>query len=211
LVKEAFEMRRSLLAMVTVLGLVFGGAWAQEQKVEKQEKAPEEVEKKAEPTFLYVGVKSCKVCHKSEKSGNQYGIWMKAPHAGAYATLASEESAAIAEEMGLKTSAQEAPECLGCHATAHGLTADQMKGELELEDGVQCESCHGPGSNYKKLSVMKNHEKAVAAGLWEITEETCTSCHNEKSPTYREFDFVKKSKMIAHPTPKKETAEKKTE
>jgi len=199
-------MRKSLLAVVAVVCVAIGGAWAQGEKAKPEEK-------KAEPTFQYVGVKSCKMCHKSKKSGNQHGVWLKGPHAGAYATLATEESAEIAKKLGIEVPPQEAAECLSCHATAYGLKKEQIaKAALKLEHGVQCESCHGPGSAYKKLTVMKNHEKAVAAGLWETTEEMCVKCHNKQSPTYKVFDFEKKSAMIAHLKPcEKAEGEKKSE
>lgn len=31
----------------------------------------------------YVGVKMCSMCHKAEKTGNQYGVWQKSKHAEA--------------------------------------------------------------------------------------------------------------------------------
>ena len=38
--------------------------------------------------FKYVGSEKCKMCHKTEKQGNQFGIWEASAHAKAYATLA---------------------------------------------------------------------------------------------------------------------------
>ena len=37
--------------------------------------------------------------------------------------------------------------------------------KFKIEDGVQCETCHGAGSNYKSLKVMKNEKDAIANGL----------------------------------------------
>jgi hypothetical protein len=190
-------MRKSLLAVAVLAVFTIGIAWAQTEKAATQEKT----EKEKAPAFQYVGAGGCKMCHKSEKSGNQYGKWLESPHAKAFTTLGSEEAAEIAKKLNLKTSAQEAPECLVCHATAYGLKEDQMQTKLELADGVQCESCHGPGSAYKKISVMKDHAKAVEAGLWEVSEKTCVTCHNKQSPTYKEFDFKTAAAKIAHPTP----------
>ncbi len=201
-------MRKSLLAIVVLAVFTIGIAWAQSEKAATQEKT----EKKTVPAFQYVGASGCKMCHKSEKSGNQYGKWLESPHGKAFATLGGEAAAEIAKKLNLKTSAQEAPECLSCHATAWGLKEDQVKVKLELADGVQCESCHGPGSAYKKLTVMKDHAKAVEAGLWEISEKTCVKCHNKQSPTFKEFDYKTSAAKIAHPTPApaaKASAEKK--
>lgn len=72
---------------------------------------------------------------------------------------------------------------------------------------MQCEVCHGPGSDYKSLTVMKNKGRAVAAGLKEYKdkaaiEKQCRTCHNEKSPTAKEFKFEERWAKIQHPVPK---------
>ena len=189
-------MKKKLLfatVMIAIVVLLMGSSWAEEKA------------KEAGPTAKYVGVDACKGCHKTKKSGDQFGIWSAGPHKKAFDTLASEESAAIAKKMGLKTSAQGAPECLICHATAFGVKPDLVAKEpLSMENGVSCEGCHGAGSLYKKLSIMKDREKAVAAGLVEIDAASCTGCHNEKSPTFKGFEFETWVKKINHPTPKPE-------
>ena len=42
---------------------------------------------------------------------------------------------------------------------------------------LDCESCHGPGSEYKPLAIMKDREKAKAAGLVVPTATFCATCH----------------------------------
>lgn len=56
---------------------------------EKEEKAP---------PHRYVGVKTCGMCHKSEKQGKQLGIWEASKHSKAYKTLESEEAQRISKE-----------------------------------------------------------------------------------------------------------------
>ena len=98
-------------------------------------------------------------------------------------------------------------DCLRCHATAFGLEPDQIhKKPLKISDGVQCESCHGAGSGYRKKKVMSDRDKAIAAGMWEPgkDEKICTACHNSDSPTWDEakgFDYEKMKEEIAHPIP----------
>lgn len=147
----------------------------------------------------YVGVKICKMCHQTEKMGKQFDVWQKSPHAQAFDTLKSAAAEKIAKEKGLTKAASESPECLECHA----ITADPKL----IADGVQCESCHGAGSDYKNMAVMKDHAKAVAAGLSDFKdkaamEKTCKQCHNEKSPTKKEFNFDEMWAKIKHPIPK---------
>ena len=151
-------------------------------------------------TPKYVGSDKCKMCHKTEKQGKQYPLWEESAHARAYLTLASDESKAIAAKLGIENP-QTSDQCLSCHVTAFGV-ADSLKEEsYSMEEGVGCEACHGPGSDYKKMSVMKDREKAMAAGLWDANEETCTKCHNDSSPTYKEFVYEERQAEIAHPRP----------
>jgi hypothetical protein len=157
----------------------------------------------AEPQ--YVGVKDCGRCHKKELVGDQLGAWKEDKHAKAMETLRGEEAAKIATERGLTVPAWEADECVRCHATAHGLEKAQIyKKPLDVSDGVQCESCHGPGSDYrKKTAHAKSREKGLAAGMWEPdkNEKICTDCHNSDSPTFVSFDFKARKKEIEHPIP----------
>jgi hypothetical protein len=149
----------------------------------------------------YVGATKCKVCHMSEKSGKAYPIWEKSAHAKAYATLATQEALEIGKKMGIENP-QKSDKCLVCHVT--GFTADKALKDttLTLAEGVSCEACHGPGSDYKAMSIMKDRAKAVAAGLLIPNEKTCLTCHNEKSPTYKPFKFAEMNKQIAHMIPK---------
>jgi hypothetical protein len=158
--------------------------------------------------FKYVGVKKCRTCHKKELIGDQYGVWKKSKHAKAYELLKSDKAAEVAKKAGITGPAYESPKCLECHVTAYGKPESAFdRGPLEVENGVQCESCHGPGSEYKKKKTMADHDKSVAAGMWEPgkDEKICTTCHNDKSPTWdpeKGFDFEKRKEDIAHPIPK---------
>lgn len=155
----------------------------------------------------YIGVKQCGVCHRTEKQGKQLDIWQKSAHANAYKTLTTKEAEEIAKKAGLKKPAAESPECLSCHATGYNVDAKFLDKGFDVKDGVQCETCHGAGSAYKATSIMKDRQKSVEAGLivWENDaeiEKSCITCHNEKSPTYKEFKFKEAWKKIAHPVPK---------
>jgi hypothetical protein len=150
-----------------------------------------------------IGAPKCKGCHKA-KTGDQWKIWTESAHARAFETLASEEARKIAAGIGLGDPQQE-DACLKCHATKASLGSGALvsgKGKYADSEGVGCESCHGPGSDYKSNKVMKDPEAARAAGLVMIkTADGCTGCHNEESPTYKDFDFGKRWAEIAHPVP----------
>lgn len=148
----------------------------------------------------YVGADKCKMCHNSEAKGAQYTKWTQARHSKAYATLASEEAKKIAAEKGI-ADPQKAGECLKCHVTGHGMPAEKLTDKYKVEDGVGCESCHGPGSDYWKMSVMKDQAQSMAAGLVLPDEKTCIKCHNSESPTFKGFNFEEALAKIAHPNP----------
>lgn len=151
----------------------------------------------------YVGVKVCSMCHKTEKQGKQLEVWQKSKHAGAYKTLATAKADEVAKSKGFSTPAAETPECLECHAKAPNV----KEAGYDVKDGVQCETCHGAGSAYKTMSVMKDKAKAIAAGMTDFKdaaaiEKFCKTCHNEKSPTFKEFKFEEMWGKIKHPVPK---------
>jgi len=136
--------------------------------------------------FEYVGSKKCKMCHNKAPKGAQYTQWKESKHAKAMESLNAEEA--------------KNPTCLKCHSTVGHVNPD-LVATLKVEEGVSCESCHGPGSAYWKITIMKDHDKALANGLIMPTEEVCLQCHNDESPDFKGFDFAEYVKLIAHPDP----------
>ena len=183
-------MRKSILAILLIIPILFLGV----QGI-AQEKS----------THKFVGVVSCAPCHKSEKQGKQFDIWKSSGHAQAFHTLETPKADSIAKAKGLKTAAKESPECLKCHVTANGVDAKLIAASFKQVDGVQCETCHGPGSDYKAISVMKDKAKAIAAGLtiYKDDPKLCTTCHSKESPTFKGFKYEEHWAKIKHSIPKK--------
>ena len=136
--------------------------------------AQDAAKKEEKAKHEYVGDAKCKMCHKDVHTS-----WAATPHAKAFGALSAEE--------------QKKPECVKCHIT--GTTAAG-----ELLEGVQCEACHGPGSDYKSATIMSKKKweadpegqmkLAKEAGLIIPTAETCVRCHTkEGNPNFKEFDF----------------------
>lgn len=155
----------------------------------------------------YVGVKTCAMCHKAEKQGNQLGAWELSKHAQAFTVLTSPRADSIAKARGLATAAAASKECLQCHVSAYAADANLADKNFSYKDGVQCETCHGAGSGYKTIQTMKEKGKAIAAGLRAFKDEGeiekfCRTCHNEKSPVYKGFNFKERWEKIKHPRPK---------
>ncbi len=107
---------------------------------------------------VYVGARVCGQCHAGQGMGNQYSLWLHSKHSLAWSGLARPEAKEIAAISGIRQDPQESAICLGCHAPA-GLAEDWEKDDtFQLEDGVQCEACHGPGSEYMDEEVMRNRD-----------------------------------------------------
>jgi len=151
----------------------------------------------------FEGTQVCGVCHKTDKQGKQLKIWQDSKHANAYKTLLTEEAKKFSPDV--EPSKNE--NCLKCHASGYNVDKKLIGAKFKIEDGVQCETCHGAGSAYKSLKVMKSREESVKNGLivWKDKAEMkagCVKCHNEESPTYKEFKFDEMWAKIAHPVPK---------
>lgn len=106
-----------------------------------------------------VGAATCKSCHRTE-----HRKLKRAPHSKAMRRLVG----ADAENV----------ECVRCHATpaASGPPADDLSG-YRIDEGVGCESCHGPGTDHVAAPTADN-----IIGLGEscpecVIESICTSCH----------------------------------
>jgi hypothetical protein len=155
--------------------------------------------------FDYVGVKKCAMCHKTVAKGGQFQQWEKSAHAKAYATLQGEKAKGIAAEKKLARPAHESPECLKCHVTAFPVMANLATAKVTLEESVSCESCHGPGSAYSPIAVMKEitagTKDGKAFGLTMPDAAVCQRCHNAESPTFKGFKFEEMVAKVSHPNP----------
>jgi len=144
--------------------------------------------------FTFVGSQVCRKCHGFDAIGNQYKIWESSPHSKAYRKLLTAKGADIAKRNGI-TSPTEDFQCLKCHATGKGAVKEIV------EEGVGCESCHGPGSEYHHPSNHVNYSNRASGyatgiknGMYPILgigslktrERLCLSCHQKARPCYPE-------------------------
>jgi YVTN family beta-propeller protein len=133
-----------------------------------------------EKSPYYVGAKVCGSCHQGKAMGDPFGLWLNSKHARAHAVLAKPEAKEIVKLSGITQEPQAAPICLGCHATAAEAEKWQKDPTFFIGDGVQCEKCHGPGSEYMNAKVMMDRAAAMKAGLKIPSPQDCMSCHNVK-------------------------------
>jgi predicted CXXCH cytochrome family protein len=109
----------------------------------------------SEQSATYVGSKKCVPCHSAIMDS-----WQNTRHAKAIESL--------------KKSKQETlPACVKCHVTGYEKDGGFIDYELTPEmAGVQCEVCHGPGSQHATSPTKKNIIKESSAAL-------CRQCHTE--------------------------------
>lgn len=141
--------------------------------------------------FRYIGASKCKMCHNKPNKGEQFSVWEEGPHAKAMEALEGDE--------------KNNSECLKCHSTA-GSVDDKLLAGLSVDEGVSCESCHGPGSVYKSAAIMRNKKLALSKGMIEPTEETCKVCHLGEKPAghpeaSKPWNYGEFVKVIAHDDP----------
>lgn len=109
----------------------------------------------------FTGATACQSCHP-----DAYQIWQTTGHARALTTL-------------VERGKDGAPECVACHTLGHGFTGGFVDAQTTPErGGVQCESCHGVGSN---------HIANPSPDYGHTGEHTCRPCHTPEQSTH--FDF----------------------
>jgi len=120
---------------------------------------------------VYLGLGSCQSCHEE-----QFDVYTGTGHAHAYATLA-------AQFVHRDTN------CVGCHVTGYGEEGGfpglRYRGRrVDLID-VQCEACHGPGTEHSRDGIYRANA---------IT--SCIKCHTKDEDP--DFDFATDWAKIAH-------------
>ncbi len=119
----------------------------------------------------YLGVAACQSCHLEE-----FEVYMGTAHARAYVTLSSQF-------------VHRDTNCVGCHVTGYGdaggFSGVRARGALVDLVDVQCEACHGPGSEHARDGNYAG--RAV---------ESCVKCHTETDDP--DFDFDTDWPRVAH-------------
>lgn len=125
----------------------------------------------------YVGDLSCGKCHKQEMK-----FWKTTVHAHAWRTLVDGGKQADLE-------------CVGCHVTGYGHVGGSSLGFTQKLESVQCEVCHGPGSQH----VAEEGLDEPPTVHTETPESVCVQCHNEKhSDTFNYAAYLRDVLGIGH-------------
>lgn len=139
----------------------------------------------------YMGPATCASsnCHgsASPKAGtnvlqNEYATWYKnEAHSQAWKTLTTKESKIIGGHLGIKNP-ESAKLCLDCHAT--NVDRSRQGEKFKINEGVTCESCHGPAERWIKPHTAREstHSQNVSLGMIDLVSlsersRICMDCH----------------------------------
>ena len=121
----------------------------------------------------FLGVHNCARCHVDEARS-----YSKTKHAQAFNTLQTKGQ-------------QHNPECVSCHVVGfdwvngYDQVADPRLPGRESLKNVQCEACHGYGTQHDR------------AGDWlTAARESCVTCHDQANSP--DFDYATYWERIAH-------------
>ena len=106
---------------------------------------------------FYVGMDKCASCHKPAVA-----YWRTTVHANAWKTL-------------VDGGKQADYKCVGCHVTGYGQIGGTSLGHTQHLENIQCETCHGPGSEHVAAKGLED----PPAVQRQTPSPVCTNCHNE--------------------------------
>ena len=138
---------------------------------------PEEPKELAKADLVYTGTEACKPCHPEA-----YKLWTGSHHARSFVVLGTELARKIAVEPGAAPgmpSQKMMRDCSPCHAIGTQIPM-ALRGEFHPEDGVQCETCHGPGPRHIEAANKPDYKPGSEPELRTRGMEACMACHKEK-------------------------------
>ena len=139
------------------------------RKAEKEQAAARGAQPATSDPDHFVGSEVCARCHQAEADQ-----WKTTAHARAWQTLVDRKKDAM-------------PDCVPCHVLGYQKPGGYASSEATPKlVNVQCESCHGMGTNHDAFATKPAH----------ITEQVCITCHTaSNSPT---FNFANYEPHILH-------------
>ncbi len=163
----------------------------------------------------YIGVKGCKKCHFQ-----QWKSWSETEMAGTFAVLKAGAAVDYKSRHSLNPAKDYTTDlqCLSCHVTGFGHpggyaippAGDARAARAAAQnEGVTCESCHGPGNKYEKIHKeiqdterQYTQQELYALGEYEVDVRVCAVCHDGgRAPCIEDgyvFDFAVRKDQGTH-------------
>jgi hypothetical protein len=124
--------------------------------------------------YRYVGNDKCRLCHRD------FFVGRKQDH--------HDHAMDYIKESEYSNN----PKCLVCHATGYGVkTGFVSMAQTPRLANVQCEGCHGPGSNHLKIAAIEKKGGGFLSGTDrpDRLKKMCKSCHTARwDRSYTDFE-----------------------
>ena len=164
----------------------------------------DEVKHPADP-MKYTGPGSCAApaCHggvqpRTETAvlQNEYSTWLlRDKHAQAYAVLLTPVGQRMGRILKLETKPELAQKCLLCHALS--VPQERRAKSFDTNEGVSCESCHGPASGWlgPHTEGKGSYERSLQLGMVDTRNllartERCLGCHLGDSEKFVDHEMI---------------------
>ncbi len=140
------------------------------------------------PVSQVLGATTCSSssCHGGAgPNQNQFLVWsLRDVHSQRpFATLATARSKQIGDALAIKDPAAD-DRCTACHAPLQGVPLPSRAPTFQVNEGVSCESCHGPAESWLRGHTRPDWTRAdrTHAGLRDLKNlyvraNTCVACH----------------------------------
>lgn len=153
------------------------------------------------PKFNGPGSCSSPSCHGSVqvRQGtsvlqNEYSTWaVSDKHSRSASVLTNDVSKRMGKILGIAPATSD--KCLDCH-TLNAAQDDRAR-SFDTAEGVSCESCHGPASEWLGPHTTKEwtHERSVKAGMIDARDpvkraENCLACHLGTDRKFVDHDMI---------------------
>jgi hypothetical protein len=167
---DVFQLGPAIVDKPEVLALVkaFEEGFNQKMRaVEKEREAASQTSAADDNPDRFLGVTLCARCHTGE-----FEQWKTTSHSVAWQTLVDAKKEAT-------------PDCIPCHVVGYQQPGGfQTSGTTADKVNVQCENCHGRGTDHDAFNAHP------------VTEQACIQCHQgDNDPTW---NWDKKQPMIVH-------------
>lgn len=186
---ERCALACALIALVAALSPRFAFAQATQKGAET-------------PQYVGAGGCSAPACHGSVRPlaqtpvwQNEYSIWVtQDKHSHAYDNLSNPVALRMAKILGLPA-ASSAPKCLACHSIDAPQSARATT--FDASDGVSCENCHGPASEWlgPHTTAGWTHEQSLRLGMYDTRDlvsrtNRCLECHLGTKTKYIDHEML---------------------
>jgi len=143
---------------------------------------------------IFVGRQVCVSCHDAGGAAHVCTAEAGEAHGKSYRALLRPEALSIAYMTGTGEAPRDSQLCLGCHATGADEGPRFWEPTFRIEDGVQCEACHGPGSDHARARRVASKRTGETRAFDEerLTispkSDLCKSCHVPRASHHMVLD-----------------------